>query len=95
MPASVLLAVGCNGIVGFLDDFIKIRFKRNKGLSAKQKSIGRMLITIAYVAVLWISHNTVWYVPFIGTVNFEQNFLTAVIFLDYIYCNNLWMHKFR
>ncbi|MDE6751418.1 MAG: phospho-N-acetylmuramoyl-pentapeptide-transferase, partial [Eubacterium sp.] len=79
IAASVLLAVGC-GIVGFLDDFIKIRFKRNKGLSAKQKSIGQMLITIAYVAVLWISHNTVWYVPFIGTVNFEQNFLTAVIF---------------
>lgn len=79
LVASVLLAVGC-GMVGFLDDFIKIKLKRNKGLSAKQKTAGQLLVTIAFVATLWLSHNTVWYVPFFGTVNFEQNFLTAIIF---------------
>ena len=79
VAASVLLALGC-GIVGFLDDFIKIKFKRNQGLSAKQKTLGQLLVTVAYVATLWLSHNTVWYVPFIGTINFEQNLFTAVIF---------------
>ena len=79
IAASVLLALGC-GVVGFLDDFIKIKLKRNEGLSAKQKSIGQMLVTVAFVATLWLSHNTVWYVPFIGVIDFEQNLLTAVIF---------------
>ncbi len=77
--ASVLLAIG-SGIVGFLDDFIKIKLKRNKGLSAKQKTFGQIIITVSFVATLWISHNTVWYVPFMGTINFEQNPFTAVLF---------------
>lgn len=77
--ASLLLAIGC-GIVGFLDDFIKIKLKRNKGLSAKQKTAGQLMVTVAYVATLWLSHNTVWYVPFVGTIDFEQNLFTAVIF---------------
>ncbi len=79
MIASVLLAIG-SGIVGFLDDFIKIKLKRNKGLSAKQKTLGQIIITVSFVATLWISHNTVWYVPFMGTINFEQNPFTAVLF---------------
>ncbi len=38
--AGVALAVGC-GLVGFCDDFIKIKLKRNEGLSAKQKTLGQ------------------------------------------------------
>ena len=79
MISSVLLGLG-NGIIGFTDDFIKIKLKRNKGLSAKQKSLGQLIMALAYVLTLWLSHNTVWYVPFIGTLNFEKNVLTAVIF---------------
>lgn len=77
--ATVLLGLG-NGIVGFADDFIKIKLKRNKGLSAKQKSLGQLIMAVGFVLTLWLSHNTVWYVPFIGTLNFEKNVLTAVIF---------------
>ena len=77
--ASVMLALG-NGIVGFTDDFIKIKLKRNKGLSAKQKTVGQLIMSLGYVFTLWISHNTVWYVPFIGTLNFEKNLFTAVVF---------------
>jgi phospho-N-acetylmuramoyl-pentapeptide-transferase len=77
--AGLCLALGC-GIVGFTDDFIKIKLKRNEGLSAKQKTAGQLLMTFAYIATLWLSHNTTWTIPFIGSVNFEKNILTGVIF---------------
>lgn len=34
--AGLILALGC-GAVGFIDDFTKIKLKRNEGLSPKQK----------------------------------------------------------
>ncbi|MGN0521339.1 MAG: phospho-N-acetylmuramoyl-pentapeptide-transferase [Eubacterium sp.] len=77
--AGLLLALGF-GIVGFTDDFIKIKLKRNEGLSAKQKTLGQLLMTFGYILTLWLSHNTSWYIPFIGTVNFEKNIFTAIVF---------------
>lgn len=79
MISGLLLALGC-AIVGFADDYIKIRLKRNEGLSAKQKTLGQLLVTVGFVATLWISHNTSWSIPFIGTVNFEKNAFTAIVF---------------
>ena len=76
---GLLLALGC-GIVGFTDDFIKIKLKRNEGLSAKQKTLGQLAVTLAYTLTLWLSHNTVWYFPFIGAVNFERNLFTGIVF---------------
>lgn len=77
--AGICLALGC-GVVGFTDDFIKIKMKRNEGLTAKQKTMGQLAMTVGYTMTLWLSHNTVWYIPFIGTVDFEQNLFTSVIF---------------
>ncbi|MFR5876976.1 MAG: phospho-N-acetylmuramoyl-pentapeptide-transferase [Eubacterium sp.] len=77
--AGLCLALGC-GIVGFTDDFIKIKLKRNEGLSAKQKTFGQLIMTVGYTLTLWLSHNTVWNIPFIGTINFEKNIFTGVIF---------------
>ena len=79
LVAGLCLALG-NGIVGFTDDFIKIKLKRNEGLSAKQKSLGQLIVALGYVATLWFSHNTVWYLPFAGSVNFERNFGTGLLF---------------
>ncbi len=77
--AGVCLAFGC-GVVGFTDDFIKIKLKRNEGLSAKQKTLGQLIMTFGYTLTLWLSHNTVWNIPFLGSVNFEKNIFTGVIF---------------
>lgn len=77
--AGLVLALGC-GIVGFTDDFIKIKMKRNEGLSPKQKTAGQLIMTFGYILTLWLSHNTSWYIPFIGTINFEKNIATAIIF---------------
>ncbi len=40
------------GLLGFLDDFIKIAFKRNLGLTSKQKLIGQIVIAIIFYIVL-------------------------------------------
>lgn len=77
--AGLLLAIG-SGVVGFTDDFIKIKLKRNKGLSAKQKTLGQLIMTFGFILSLWLSHNTRWYIPFIGIVNFEKNIFTAIVF---------------
>ena len=58
----------------------KIKLKRNEGLSPKQKTLGQLIVTLGYIATLWMSHNTSWYIPFIGRVNFEKNIFTAVVF---------------
>ena len=77
--AGLILALGCVA-VGFIDDFTKIKLKRNEGLSPKQKTLGQLIVTLGYIATLWMSHNTSWYIPFIGRVNFEKNIFTAVVF---------------
>lgn len=77
--AGLCLAFGCS-FVGFADDYIKIKLKRNEGLSAKQKTMGQLIMAVGYTMTLQLSHNTVWYIPFLGNVNFEKNLLTSVIF---------------
>jgi phospho-N-acetylmuramoyl-pentapeptide-transferase len=53
------------GLVGFLDDYIKIVFKRSLGLTAKQKLVGQLVIS-AIVCYLLIQqgHRTDLFVPF-------------------------------
>ncbi len=76
---GLCLAFGC-GVVGFTDDFIKIKLKRNEGLSPKQKTFGQLFVTIGYTLSLWLSHNTTWNIPFVGNFNFEKNFGTGILF---------------
>jgi phospho-N-acetylmuramoyl-pentapeptide-transferase len=72
------------GILGFLDDFVKVTMKRNLGLTAKQKLV--LQILIAVVLAVYQSHFSVyetkvfipfindnidfgiWYIPFIAFV---------------------------
>lgn len=44
------------GVLGFLDDFIKIKYKRNLGLKAYQKVIGQLLISI--IVGIFVYQNT-------------------------------------
>jgi phospho-N-acetylmuramoyl-pentapeptide-transferase len=61
------LALGlCFGLIGFLDDFCKIKYKRNLGLTALQKAMLQMAVSALYVYLLYrqgtLSSNI--YVPF-------------------------------
>jgi len=52
------------GLVGFLDDYIKIAFKRSLGLTAKQKLLGQFLFAVAVCAMLYVGgHSTDLAVP--------------------------------
>ena len=46
LAVLTLMITLCYGIIGFLDDFLKIFFKRNLGLRPYQKIIGQLLIAI-------------------------------------------------
>ncbi|HZG70270.1 MAG TPA: phospho-N-acetylmuramoyl-pentapeptide-transferase [Chondromyces sp.] len=46
----LLVTVGF-GLLGFLDDFIKVVMKRNLGLTSKQKLVGQIIISIIFYIV--------------------------------------------
>jgi len=52
------------GLIGFLDDYIKIVFKRSLGLTAKQKLLGQLLFSVIVCALLYnMGHSTEISVP--------------------------------
>lgn len=80
----ILVAFTAFGILGFLDDFVKVSMKRNLGLTAKQKLVLQILIAVglAYyqsrvsvygtsVAIPFINEYVdfgLWYIPFVAFV---------------------------
>ena len=49
----VLVLGLCFGLVGFLDDFCKLKFKRNLGLTAIQKALLQMAVSAIYLYLLY------------------------------------------
>ncbi|KAB2337416.1 phospho-N-acetylmuramoyl-pentapeptide-transferase [Cytobacillus depressus] len=47
----LLVTIGF-GLLGFLDDFIKVAMKRNLGLTSKQKLLGQIIISVIFYFVL-------------------------------------------
>lgn len=68
--AGVIMAVAF-GALGFADDYIKVVKKQNLGLTAKQKMAGQLLISVAYLAVLYLGGetSTVLQIPFLGQLD--------------------------
>ena len=56
----------CFGLIGFLDDFCKAKFKRNLGLTSIQKALLQMAVSAIFVYVLYIQGtlNSNLYIPF-------------------------------
>jgi phospho-N-acetylmuramoyl-pentapeptide-transferase len=78
------------GILGFLDDYIKIKYKHNQGLRAYQKIIGQL--GIATLVAFFAYNNTyigsvVW-IPFLN-INFDIGiFIIPLIIFIFIACTN-------
>ncbi len=54
------------GILGFLDDYLKIKKRQSEGLTSKQKFIGQILVALVFAAVLWwLKGGRVW-LPFVN-----------------------------
>ncbi|MCH5199546.1 MAG: phospho-N-acetylmuramoyl-pentapeptide-transferase [Oscillospiraceae bacterium] len=68
---SGLIMALCFGFVGFIDDYIKIRKKRNQGLTVIQKIVLQVLIIAAYFTsrVIGGDTSTVLNIPFIGQLD--------------------------
>lgn len=55
LASVALLVFLAYGLVGFLDDFIKFKFKRNLGLKAYQKIIFQLVISVAVAFFVYYS----------------------------------------
>jgi len=77
--AIVLVTIGF-GIIGFLDDFIKITKRRSLGLRAYQKLIGQIAISVIFV-LYWStleSYSTILRVPFFPELELNLGFFYPV-----------------
>lgn len=81
------------GLIGFLDDFIKVVKKRNLGLRAWQKIVGQLLVTTALLAGLWMNGtlSTSITLPFFGMVDFGILFypLSYILIIGVVNAVNL------
>lgn len=62
-----------HGLIGFIDDFIKVVLKRSLGLKARQKLLGQiiMAVSLAYIATAYFGRGTDLWLPLVGiTVDF-------------------------
>lgn len=64
--AVILFTLGF-GIIGFVDDYIKVVKKSSDGLNPKQKIIGQLIICILFIIYIYNSGiGTEIYIPFVG-----------------------------
>jgi phospho-N-acetylmuramoyl-pentapeptide-transferase len=78
-----ILLVAClgYGLVGFLDDYIKIVFKRSLGLTAKQKLFGQFFVASVVCVMLYLNgHSTAVHIP-IADYNLELTWWLYVPFV--------------
>ena len=68
MAGGLGLALGM-GLVGFLDDYIKVVKKRNLGLTARQKTFLQLLVAAAYLVSLALGGLRTTWLPFLGDVD--------------------------
>ena len=64
----VLLIALSFGFIGFLDDFTKIKYKRNLGLTSLQKAMLQMALSAVFLYAMYKSGsmNTELYIPFVN-----------------------------
>ena len=81
-----VLALGlCFGLVGFLDDFCKVKFKRDLGLTALQKAMLQMAVSAIFLYILYKdgTMTTDVYVPFLN-VTFYLHPIAYIFFAMFV-----------
>jgi len=63
----VLVLALCFGFIGFLDDFFKMKFKRNLGLTSIQKALLQMAVSAVFLYLLYKqgTMSSELYIPFV------------------------------
>jgi phospho-N-acetylmuramoyl-pentapeptide-transferase len=83
------LALGATtafGVIGFVDDYIKIVKKRSKGLTGRQKLLGQLLTALVVWGCLWYFANYPWNlsIPFFKATALTDPCVTCVYPLVYL-----------
>jgi len=73
------------GAIGFIDDFVKVKLKRNLGLTALQKLALQLAAAGCYLALLRWNGNltTELYIPFVNTT-VSMNWIVYLIFAMFV-----------
>ena len=84
---SVLYVLGlslCFGFIGFLDDFTKLKFKRNLGLTSAQKAMLQMAVSALFLYAMYKSGmDTHLYIPFFN-VSFQLHPIAFIFFAMFV-----------
>ena len=88
--AGIGLALGM-GLIGFIDDYIKVVKKRNLGLTARQKTFMQLLVAAAYLLSMKLGGMDSTWLPFIGDVDVMHGagllFWPVALFFIYGFAN--------
>ena len=80
----VLVLALCFGFIGFLDDFTKLKYKRNLGLTSIQKAMLQMAVSAIFLYVMYKSGmDTNLYIPFLN-VSFELHPILYIFFAMFV-----------
>lgn len=73
------------GAIGFLDDFVKVRFKRNLGLTALQKLLLQLAAAGCFLALLRFNGNLTGdlYIPFVN-ITLHMNWIVYLVFAMFV-----------
>ncbi len=86
---TVLYVLGlslCFGFVGFLDDFFKLKFKRNLGLTSAQKAMLQMAVSALYLYLLYKQGvmSCDLYIPFVNITISNIHPLVYIFFAMFV-----------
>ncbi len=74
----------CFGLIGFLDDFTKLKYKRNLGLTSIQKALLQMAVSAIFLYALYRSGmDTHLYIPFVN-VSFDLHPIVYIFFAMFV-----------
>ena len=82
----VLLLALCFGLVGFLDDFYKVKYKRNLGLTSIQKACLQMAVSALFLYILYKEGimSASLYIPFVN-VSWELHPILYIFFAMFVF----------
>lgn len=78
--AGIVMAIGF-GVIGFLDDYIKVVKKRNLGLTSRQKLLMQIVLSGGYALLVYLTGGTQIHIPFYGVWTAGFWFVPIAVFI--------------
>ena len=75
------------GVIGFLDDYLKIIMKRSEGLTPLQKMLGQIIVTaiFGYYLINYTNVGTTMLIPFTGGFENGMYLETSILFIPILF----------